>query len=244
MDTQIDPQTRQSQDEDDQKLGYELANILTPVIGISALLMHRAGDSDDPEISRLAKTLRDSATAARDLVQRVREIQALEHGRRKLTLRTGNLTQLLKSTVRSVADAPEGKDVQIESSYVADDAQVEMDYDLLPRVFRAIILNAVEHVASEPDLDERVVHVCLTAEFGDYVVRISNPGAPVPADRIDSFFDMFNSDRRRKPSGAGLGPTYAKLVTCAHGGRIGVQRSTEDGTVVTIALPKAVDGGP
>ena len=46
MDTQIDPQTRQSQDEDDQKLGYELANILTPVIGISELLMHRAGDVD------------------------------------------------------------------------------------------------------------------------------------------------------------------------------------------------------
>ncbi|MBU8913958.1 MAG: HAMP domain-containing histidine kinase [Spirochaetales bacterium] len=240
MHTQTNPQTRQSQEEGDQKLGHELANILTPVIGISELLMHRAGDSDDPEISRLAKALRDSATAARDLVQRVREIQALEHGRRTLTPRTGNLTQLLRSTVRSVADTPTAKDVRIESSYDVDDAQVEMDYDLLPRVFRAIIQNAVEHVSSEPDLDERIVHVCLTTELGDYVVQISNPGTPVPAEKIDSFFDKFNSDRRRKPSGVGLGTTYARLVTCAHGGRIGVRRSIEDGTVVTIALPKAI----
>ena len=240
MDTQIRPQARQSQDESDQKLGHELANVLTPVIGISELLMHRAGDSDDPEISRLAKTLRDSATAARDLVLRVREIQALEHGRRRLSPRTGNLAQLLESTVRSLADTQAAEDVQIESTYGMDDAQVEMDYDLLPRVFRAVILNAIEHMASEPDLDDCVVHVCLTAEFGDYVVRISNLGTPVPAERIDTFFDKFNADRRRKPSGVGLGTTYAKLVTCAHGGRIGVQGSIEDGTVVTIALPKAV----
>ena len=235
------PPVAQSRMDGESKFQHEFANILTPVVGISELLLHRAGEVGEPDMIRLAETLRDSATAAQNLVQRCHEIHALERGRRALTWRTGNLVQLLKSTVGSVADTPAAKDVRIESSYGVDDAQVRMDYDLLPGVFRATIQNAVEHVASEPDLDERTVHVSLRSERSDYIVRISNPGTPVPADRIDSFFDKFNSDRRRKPSGAGLGTTYARLVTQMHDGRIGVQSNDERGTVVTISIPKAGD---
>lgn len=223
----------------DQKFGHELANILTPVVGISELLMYRAGESGDPDITRLARSLRDSATAARDLVLRLREIQALEHGRRQLTLRTGDLVQLLKSTVRNIATTPVAKDVQVDLSHSVADALVEMDYDLLPTVFGNIIKNAVEHVASEAVLDERTVSVRLTADGTDYVIQVSNPGAPVPADKIASFFDKFNSDRGRKPSGVGLGTTYARLITWAHGGQIGVLSDAERGTVVTISIPKA-----
>ena len=152
--------------------------------------------------------------------------------------------QLLQSTVRSVAGTPVSENVRIESSYSVNDAQVEMDFDLLPAVFGNIIKNAVEHVASEPDLDERKVRVCLTADGTNYVIQVSNPGAPVPADKIASFFDRFNSDRGRKPSGAGLGTTYARLITWAHGGRIGVQSDDRRGTVVTISIPMAVDRSP
>ena len=241
VEDRANPQVTQSRQEDEQKFGHELANILTPVVGISELLLHRVGEFGDPDMTRLAKTLRDSATVARDLVQRFREIRAIEYGRRKLTWRTGNLVQLLKSTVGSVADTPAARDVRIESSYGVEDAEVEMDFDLLPGVFHAIIKNAVEHVASESELKERVVHVCLMAERSDYIVQVSNSGSPVPADRIDSFFDEFNSDRRRKPSGVGLGTTYAKIVTQMHNGRIGVRSNDEHGTVVTISIPRAGD---
>ncbi len=232
--------TRSPQDAQ-RKFGHELANILTPVVGISELLLQRVGETGDPDMTRLAKTLRDSATAAWDLVQRFHEIRAIEHGRRKLTWRAGNLVDLLQSTVRNASNIPAAENVRIELSHGVNDAQVEMDYDLLPGVFHAIIKNAIEHVASESELNERVVQVCLMAEYSDYVIQISNPGTPVSAERIESFFDEFNSDRRRKPSGAGLGTTYARLVTRAHGGHIGVQSSIEDGTVVTISIPKAVD---
>ena len=245
MGTQVEdranPQVTQSQREGEQKFGHELANILTPVVGISELLLLRVGEFGDPDMTRLAKTLRDSATAARDLVQQFHELHAIEHGRRKLTWRKGNLAHLLESTVRNASDMPAAENVRIESSYAVSDAQVEMDFDLLPRVFHAIIKNAVEHVASESELKERVVHVCLMAERSDYIIQVSNSGSPVPADRIDSFFDEFNSDRRRKPSGVGLGTTYAKIVTQMHNGRIGVRSNDEHGTVVTILIPKAGD---
>ena len=230
-----------TQQDADQKFGHELANILTPVVGISELLMYRAAESGDPDIKRLAKSLRDAATAARDLVLRLREIQALEQGRRQLTLRTGDLVQLLKSTVRSIATTPVAENVQVDLTHSVEDAQVEMDFDLLPAVFGSIIKNAVEHVASEAVLDERNVGVCLTADGTDYVIQISNPGAPVPAERIATFFDKFNSDRGRKPSGAGLGTTYARLITWAHGGRICAQSDDVGGTVVTISIPKTVN---
>ena len=54
--------------------------------------------------------------------------------------------QLLKSTVRSIANTPVAEDVQVDLSHSVEDAQVEMDFDLLPAVFTNIIKNATEAI--------------------------------------------------------------------------------------------------
>ena len=57
----------------------------------------------------------------------------------------------------------------------------------------------------------------------------------MPPERLATFFEKFNADvRNRKKKGAGLGTTYAYLVTRAHGGDIIVDSNEKEGTTVTV----------
>ncbi|MHB9031160.1 MAG: sensor histidine kinase, partial [Candidatus Latescibacterota bacterium] len=73
-------------------------------------------------------------------------------------------------------------------------------------------------------------------ERNRYVILINNKGAPIPPERLASFFEKFNVGPEKK-GGTGLGTSYASLVTKAHGGDITASSNAEEGTTVTIALP-------
>ncbi len=67
------------------------------------------------------------------------------------------------------------------------------------------------------------------------VVRINYRGEPLSPSFQETFFDTFNSQRKRK-GGMGQGATYAYLVIKAHGGEISVESNDNDGTTVTVQL--------
>ena len=89
----------------------------------------------------------------------------------------------------------------------------------------------------ETESSQKVVRVTLAKEFNTTVIRMNNRGEPIPREKLELFFEKFNSDRKKKRGGTGLGTTYAYLVTKAHGGDIFVQSNERDGTTVTVILP-------
>ena len=106
-------------------------------------------------------------------------------------------------------------------------------------VFMNLIKNAAEHVQDLESETDRVVTVVVRQRARETTISISNGGPPIPPDRIDAFFEKFNTSG--KDGGTGLGTTYAALVTRAHDGRIEVTSTEQDGTTVTITLPAAAD---
>ncbi|MCZ6635165.1 MAG: ATP-binding protein [bacterium] len=95
--------------------------------------------------------------------------------------------------------------------------QIQADGNLLLGIFHNLIKNAVEHVSDLDDLAARMVRVGLTRESEHMVVSIHNGGAPIPDNRLASFFEKFNT--HGKLGGTGLSTTYAALVTRARGGK-------------------------
>lgn len=67
-------------------------------------------------------------------------------------------------------------------------------------------------------------------------VVIANGGTPIAQDRLSHFFDKFYSTKKAS-GGIGLGTSYAASVIKAHGGKVSVQSSEEDGTRVKVWLP-------
>ena len=99
-----------------------------------------------------------------------------------------------------------------------------------------MIKNAGEHVAELETIAEKTVTVKIYDKYRKVYVEINNKGVPIPEERLELFFEKFNTDRTMKRDGTGLGTTYAYLVVKAHKGEINVRSNEEEGTTVTVHM--------
>jgi PAS domain S-box-containing protein len=220
-------------------LRHELANMLVPVRGYVELL---ALDSETfPEIQKnYLKALDDNTRQMVTLIDSLRKLQQFERGDYELERSPASLNNLV---ARVVADMQLVWNEKVEIQY-ADEAcplKVEVDIELLNGVFRNLIKNAAEHVMDSDEDSVRLVQVTLNEVAGKAVVTVHNGGSSVPPEDLASFFEKFNT--KRKKGGTGLGTTYAYLVTSAHGGHISVTSTPLEGTTLTVSLDVAAAQG-
>jgi signal transduction histidine kinase len=97
----------------------------------------------------------------------------------------------------------------------------------------------VEHVLEHDPGEPPAVRVACSTTPEAVSIAVWNGGPPVPDHLLASFFDKFNSTKSAS-GGTGLGTTFARIVTEAHGGSISVSSSAEDGTRVRMTLPRVV----
>ncbi len=218
-------------------LRHELKNKISPILGYSDMLLQfDTGDPDDDR-SDWIKKIHEGALATSRLIDSIKLLQDFETGRFALDKREVDLEPLLKQAIAD-QETVYGALVSIQLQGTLAGGTVAADADLLTGVFQNLIKNAIEHVIELPDEGKRAVSVTLSGENGLAVVSIQNGGAPVPPDRVEAFFEKFNSTKEGK-GGSGLGTTYAYLVTVAHGGDISIASNEADGTTLTVKLPQA-----
>jgi signal transduction histidine kinase len=107
------------------------------------------------------------------------------------------------------------------------------DADRLAQVVSNLVGNAIQHGGSTP--------VTLTArDEGEKVtLTVHNGGAPIPADVWPVIFEpLAGGPPEPGTHSIGLGLFIARAIVSAHGGRIDVRSSSDEGTTFTVRLPK------
>ena len=231
--------------EQDAFLRHELNNVINPIAGYADMLRTVLGGSvDEKALSWLDAILRGTSSMQRILTD-IKRLSAIERGAENLAFMPiplyGILVDIIadvRSTlVRNTDDPGTEGSVIINLLPESLDARIQADLSFLPGVFKNVIKNAAEHVLETSP--NPVVTVSCTADEAVVTVDVHNGGDPVPPERLATFFDRFNSTKLGQ-GGTGLGTTYARIVTEAHGGSISVSSSAEDGTRVRISLPRVV----
>ena len=222
-----------------RSLWHELGNILAPVVGIASVLQRKLYDCEADGVQNLIETLGERAAHAKALVTGLRELTALESGAYSVALRTTDIAPLIESTIRSLSELAERSHVQVLSIIAVKPALVEVDFTLITNALTNVLRNAIEHVALEGDQEHRPVTVELAEHHDAYTVRVNNAGSVLSDQELEQFFEPFNTNRTRKPSGLGLGTTYTKFALLAQGGCTSVTSDQAQGTTVTMMLPKA-----
>jgi len=69
-------------------------------------------------------------------------------------------------------------------------------------------------------------------------------GPPIPPELLPMIFDPYGrtTARSRRSKGLGLGLFITQQIVLAHGGRLDCRSTDEEGTTLTVLLPRAVDG--
>ena len=139
---------------------------------------------------------------------------------------------------RSVADVIESMKVPAETAGInlrselsSGGALVQGDVFALGRVYRNLVINAIQATAPGGD-----VAISTEATPERVRVRVSDTGCGIPPDRLAAIFDDFVTTKRR---GLGLGLAISKKIVEQLGGQISVTSEVGKGTTFVLEFPRA-----
>ncbi len=138
---------------------------------------------------------------------------------------------------KSVADAIEAMlphaetaGLTLRAELAPEPLYIEGDVFALGRVYRNLILNAIQATAPGGFV------VATTEAHGSRVqVRVYDTGCGIPADRLNAIFEDFVTTKRR---GLGLGLAISKKIVEQLGGSIAVASEVGKGTTFVIDFPR------
>jgi two-component system sensor histidine kinase/response regulator len=223
--------------EQDAFLRHELNNVIGPIAGYAEMLRSQTADTLDERQKKWLAAILQGTTSMKHMLDQIKRLHDVERGAFALRLMPVPLVGVVSDIVSDVATYFKGAvPIHVHDSDCAG-VKIQADLAFLPGVFKNLIKNAVEHVVG---LDEQLrrVDVFCSSDKDHVYISVQNGGPPVPQALLPAFFDKFNTTKAEQ-GGTGLGTSYAKLVTEAHGGTISVSSSALEGTRVTVVLPVA-----
>src|SRR5919112_501157 len=143
-----------------------------------------------------------------------------------------DLNRTVSEVIETMRPVAETAGLSITSNLSPGSPFIEGDVFALGRVYRNLILNALQATAPGGLI------VVASEARGDRVqVRIYDTGCGIPPERIGQIFEDFVTTKRR---GLGLGLAISKKIVEQMGGRITVASEVGKGTTFVLEFPRTM----
>lgn len=126
--------------------------------------------------------------------------------------------------------------INLVNTCSSDTAYIQIDMSHMLRVLRNIIDNSLRH--SNPH-SEGIIASEVTDQH--VMIHVIDHGCGIHPDDMTHLFDRYFRARNTKGSGSGLGLPIAQAIIVAHHGTIHAHSELNEGTTVTITLPRYPD---
>ena len=207
-------------------VAHELRNPLFGISSAAQLLRFRV--RDDPVIEKnVGRILRE--------VERLNGMVAslLEYGRpAPLRLTRTDPDEVWHDVIGVQRGLLESKALVIRHEPATPRAICQVDVEQLAQAFFHLLVNAADAAVEGSDL----ALVSSRLPDGSWHSRLHNTGSPIAPEVLPRVFELFFST---KPAGTGIGLALCQRVMEEHEGRITIDSSAEQGTIVGITLPVA-----
>jgi two-component system NtrC family sensor kinase len=219
-------------------VAHEINNPLAGILTYAKLLIRTLDDTSVPEATRTVavKQLKlvhretERCTAiVRNLLDFARE--------RPLTLADIDVNAVLEDALALVANQAKLQGITLEKDLAAS-RRAHADFGLLRQAFVNIIINACDAMAGGGRL--RVA----TRDASDALetrVEIADTGTGIPPEMLSKILDPFFTTKEK---GTGLGLSVVYGIVERHGGRLEIESTVGQGTVVHIGLPSVAAAPP
>jgi signal transduction histidine kinase len=184
----------------------------------------------------LREALADSVEESERVLTMLRtlmDISAAETGVMRLERLAVSVDALVREVLETYGLVAEERGVRIVSR--VEPARVVGDPTRLRQLLANLIDNAVKYTPTGG-----LVEVGARATGGRVEIRVRDTGIGIDEKDLPRIFDrLYRGDRSRSEPGLGLGLSFVKAISDAHGGTIRVDSAVGRGTEVVIALPGA-----
>lgn len=217
-------------------LAHELRNPLAPIrSGLE--LLKRVGELPDRVIA-VHNMMERQLTHLVRLVDDLLDVSRITHGKVALRKERLLLGSTLSAAIETVSPRIAEKELRLETQ-VEGMHLLEADLDRLTQVFANLLSNAAKFTPHGG-----TIRVSAKAERSHVVVRISDSGCGIAADRLEAIFEMFSQGPNHHIAGGlGIGLALVHQLITLHGGSVHARSSgIGQGSEFVVRLPLSQPG--
>ncbi|MDQ5854138.1 MAG: GAF domain-containing protein, partial [Chloroflexota bacterium] len=223
---------------------HDLRSPLTNMmVSVDLLLKEATGPLNESQ-ARILTIASRSSQQMLDLINALLDIRRLEQRTLDLHRRTFSLAGIAEAVIERLERTAEDKQVRLASE-IDRLPEVRADADLIRRVLQNLIDNALKFSPSGSTV--RVDGYAADAQdlgrghaAGRWVVvGVHDQGPGIPEEYQQVIFDLFVQAPEGHGQGTGIGLAFCKLAVEAHGGKIWVESTLDQGSSFYFTLPAA-----
>ena len=216
-------------------VSHELRTPLTTV-RMAAEVLYEARDDFDPVAARSAELLQNELDRFDALLSDLLEISRFDAGVAHLSLEEVDLRDLVYRVVEANERLAETYQTEI-TVHESGEAKAEVDTRRIERIFRNLLINAIEHSEGHP------IDILIESDDAAVAVAVRDHGVGFEASQARQVFHRFwrgDAARARTVGGTGLGLAIAMEDANLHGGWLTAWGRPAMGAQFRLTLPKKV----
>lgn len=208
--------------------------LLTPLTVISAAIGElRKKGSDIGALCRIADV---NVSKLVRLLQQILEFRKVETDNIRLRVNYGDIKTFVANSIEALRPLTLRKFMTLELNLPKDRIMGYFDPDKLDKILYNLISNAAKYS------DENgMISVSVTCVDGNkaIMIKVSDTGAGIPADKLDNLFTRFYDGdyREHNTSGTGIGLSLTRDLVVLNHGKIDVESKVGEGTTFLVVLP-------
>lgn len=211
-------------------------DLRTPLTGITTGLQTAKlmGELNDDQLEFVDMAI-DSGQVLLSMINDLLDISKMEDGSLKLEREDLSPAAVVQQALQQVEALAREKNLTLSGEVEPGVATISADEEKLRRTLVNLLGNALKFT---PDGGRVTLNVSLSD--GDVRFAVADTGEGIPAAELERVFDKFGQVESRKSGrkmSTGLGLTFCKLATEAHGGRIWVESELGRGSTFVVSLP-------
>ncbi len=226
---------RRSQDELFDVLAGELQRPLNLIQVNADMLMRLPETRNIPVVSKVAESIGKAVAGQSHIIDGLRDLSLARSGKLTLQMRNVSLRDLVEGVVRTRRDQAAAKSLALDFQSDGDPLMAVCDPARIEQVVRSLLSNAIKFT------DHGGVAVRISREGGEARLVVTDSGAGIPQELLETMFQPSDAPLAASPSrasrGLGIGLSLARELVAAHEGRIQAEsEGAERGASFTVWL--------
>jgi signal transduction histidine kinase len=219
-------------------MSHELRTPLNAIIGFSDTMVMEVFGPMGERYKSYAGDIRHSGEHLLALINDVLDLSRLDAGQAELREEAFDAAELISESLRMMV-------TQAGKAQIALTTHIEPGLPWLKadkRRIKQIIINLVSNALKFTDAGGAVDVIARVTAAGDLALAVADSGigiAPEDIPKVMERFGQVDSPMSRKHDGTGLGLPLSRQLAQLHGGDLVLESVVNQGTTVTLTLPKA-----
>jgi two-component system sensor histidine kinase GlrK len=214
-------------------MSHELRTPLTTIKEGTNLFLEGLKKEEATEKQRkLLTIINEECIRMITLVDSLLDLSKMESGMMVFNYTQTSFIPLIEKVTREIEPWADTKNIIIMTDLRGELPLIKIDCDRILQVLRNLIGNAVKftHEGGQVKID------AINNEQG-VKISVTDSGPGISKDNLNTIFKKYHQENSNKIKGTGLGLSIVKHIINAHGGKVWVEKTSEQGSTFSFVLP-------